>query len=71
LLAMGEEEIATLLEKEGHVEVSCDFCNRHYIFDCIDIAALFSRSFRLAIPRLHWLGATFSGRLFVKANRQK
>jgi molecular chaperone Hsp33 len=52
LLAMGEEEIATLLEKEGHVEVSCDFCNRHYIFDCIDIAAMFSRSFRLAIPRL-------------------
>lgn len=50
LLAMGEQEITSVMEKEGQVEVNCDFCNRRYTYDCVDITALFSQSPRLAAP---------------------
>jgi molecular chaperone Hsp33 len=50
LLAMGEQEITSLMEKEGQVGVNCDFCNRRYMYDCVDITALFSQSPRLAAP---------------------
>jgi molecular chaperone Hsp33 len=47
---MGEQEITSLMEKEGQVGVNCDFCNRRYMYDCVDITALFSQSPRLAAP---------------------
>jgi molecular chaperone Hsp33 len=51
LLAMGEKEITSVIEKEGQVKVDCDFCNRYYTFDRVDISALFSGSPGLVGPR--------------------
>ena len=50
LLSMGEREVISVVEEEGQVEVNCDFCNRRYNFDCVDISALFSQSPRIAAP---------------------
>lgn len=41
LTVLGEAEIQQLLEEKGQVDINCDFCNRHFTFDSIDIALLF------------------------------
>nr|WP_232220347.1 Hsp33 family molecular chaperone HslO [Legionella tunisiensis] len=43
LTILGEEETKQLLAEQGKVEVSCDFCNKHYSFDPIDITLLFRK----------------------------
>jgi molecular chaperone Hsp33 len=42
LLSLGRAEADSILAEQGHVEVSCDFCNRLYHFDAIDVAHLFA-----------------------------
>lgn len=42
LLTLGAAEIEDILSREGAVEVHCDFCNRLYRFDQVDIGALFN-----------------------------
>jgi molecular chaperone Hsp33 len=42
LKSLGAAEIRALLEERGNVEVRCDFCNRAYVFDAVDIEQLFS-----------------------------
>lgn len=42
LRMLGREEISTLVEEEGQVEVRCEFCNRAYHFDTVDVEGLFS-----------------------------
>ena len=42
LKALGPAEIRSLLEERGNVEVRCDFCNRAYTFDAVDIEHLFA-----------------------------
>ena len=44
LLGLGEEETNSVLKERGEVEVRCDFCNRAYVFDAVDVAQLFSAS---------------------------
>ena len=41
LRALGEAESRSVVEQQGKVEVRCDFCNRAYLFDPIDIEQLF------------------------------
>ena len=41
LTVLGEAEVRTLLQEKGEVEVACDFCNRRYVFDAIDVTMLF------------------------------
>ena len=41
ILLLGEIEAQQILQKQGNIEINCDFCNRHYQFDAIDTAALF------------------------------
>ncbi len=41
LQALGEEETRAVLNERGSVEVSCDFCNRAYRFDAVDVAEIF------------------------------
>lgn len=41
LHALGEEETRAVLAERGEVEVCCDFCNRTYRFDAVDVAELF------------------------------
>jgi molecular chaperone Hsp33 len=42
LQGLGEAETRSVLEERGAVEVRCDFCNRAYLFDAVDVARLFN-----------------------------
>jgi molecular chaperone Hsp33 len=42
LQGLGEAETRSVLEERGDVEVRCDFCNRAYVFDAVDVARLFN-----------------------------
>lgn len=46
LLAMGRQEVESVIEERGALEIDCEFCNRHYHFDRVDIGALFGREVR-------------------------
>lgn len=41
LTTLGEEDIRALLAENTEVKVSCEFCNQEYVFDAVDVAALF------------------------------
>lgn len=41
LRMLGREEIESIIEERGEVEIHCDFCNQHYRFDKIDSGQLF------------------------------
>ncbi len=41
LEVLGEADVKKLLQEKGVVEVGCDFCNRRYAFDAIDVTLLF------------------------------
>lgn len=46
LRMLGAEEVNSILAERANIhaniEVNCDFCNRQYVFDAVDVAALFS-----------------------------
>lgn len=42
LQGLGESETRSVLAERGEVEVRCDFCNRAYVFDAVDVAQLFN-----------------------------
>ena len=41
LQSLGDAETHAVLAERGEVEVRCDFCNRAYVFDAVDVAQLF------------------------------
>lgn len=41
LKILGEEEAKQLLQEKGTIDISCDFCNKQYSYDPIDITMLF------------------------------
>ena len=43
LKALGRDEVDSVLEEFGQVEVRCEFCSRAYRFDAVDVGALFSK----------------------------
>jgi molecular chaperone Hsp33 len=42
LQGLGEAESRAILAERGEVEVRCDFCNRAYVFDAVDVEQLFN-----------------------------
>jgi len=42
LKMLGREEVDSVIEERGHVEVHCDYCNERYEFDPVDVAQLFA-----------------------------
>lgn len=40
LRALGREELESILQERDNIEVSCEFCSKHYHFDKIDVEAL-------------------------------
>ncbi|HEY4446528.1 MAG TPA: Hsp33 family molecular chaperone HslO [Steroidobacteraceae bacterium] len=42
LQGLGDAETRSILAERGEVEVRCDFCNRAYVFDAVDVARLFN-----------------------------
>ena len=54
LQGLGEAETRSVLAERGEVEVRCDFCNRAYILDAVDVAQLFkAANFRDSGSRVH------------------
>jgi molecular chaperone Hsp33 len=43
LRSLGEEEVRSVLAERGEVVVTCEFCQRPYRFDAIDVERLFAR----------------------------
>jgi molecular chaperone Hsp33 len=43
LVSLGKEEVDAIVAEQGSVTVTCDFCNRQYAFDEVDVAQLFQR----------------------------
>jgi molecular chaperone Hsp33 len=43
LRGMGREELEEGLRQEGGLEVGCEFCNRRYRFDAVDVQALLAQ----------------------------
>lgn len=39
---LGKDEVDGVIAELGKVDVNCDFCNKHYAFDALDVAALFA-----------------------------
>jgi len=42
LQGLGEKETRSIIAERGEVEVRCDFCNRAYVFDAVDVEQLFN-----------------------------
>lgn len=40
LRMLGDEELTSIIEERGNIEVNCDFCNTLYTFDKVDAAQL-------------------------------
>lgn len=40
LRMLGDEEISSIIEEQGNIEVNCDFCNHLYTFDKVDAVQL-------------------------------
>jgi molecular chaperone Hsp33 len=49
---MGREELEAGLKDEGGLEVGCEFCNRRYRFDAVDVQALFAAAIAHPAPRM-------------------
>jgi molecular chaperone Hsp33 len=53
LRSLGKGELDGVLAERGHVEVRCEFCNRAYRFDAVDVAGLFRETAGGRAPGLH------------------
>jgi molecular chaperone Hsp33 len=42
LKMLGQEEVTSIIDERGEIEVNCDFCNAAYIFDPVDAEQLFA-----------------------------
>ncbi|MGH8820659.1 MAG: Hsp33 family molecular chaperone HslO [Rhodoferax sp.] len=42
ILGLGQDEVQSILEERGEIEVGCEFCGRQYRFDTIDAAQIFA-----------------------------
>ncbi|MEQ1598029.1 MAG: Hsp33 family molecular chaperone HslO [Methylotenera sp.] len=42
LRMLGIDEVNDILNERDNIEVNCDFCNKQYLFDAVDAAALFT-----------------------------
>jgi molecular chaperone Hsp33 len=44
VVSLGQEETDALLQEQGEIAINCEFCNRRYQLDAIDVQQLFSDS---------------------------
>lgn len=42
LVSLGREEVDSIIDEQGTVTVTCDFCSRQYTFDAVDTEQLFT-----------------------------
>lgn len=43
LRSLGAPEIESIIAEQGQVDIGCEFCGLHYIFDPVDAASLFTQ----------------------------
>jgi molecular chaperone Hsp33 len=53
LHSLGRSELEAVLRQEGHVSVTCEFCNRIYRFDAVDVRQLFVEGIQPQAPPTH------------------
>src|SRR6201996_4055121 len=54
LRALGAEEVKEILQEQGSVTVTCEFCHRPYRFDAVDVETLFAGVGKtLGSPHIH------------------
>lgn len=53
LRTLGTDEVHEILEEQGEVEVSCEFCNQRYAFDPVDVDQLFAGAQPAVPPTRH------------------
>ncbi|MDR2220439.1 MAG: Hsp33 family molecular chaperone HslO [Methylobacillus sp.] len=41
LRMLGHDEVRSIVEEQGHIEFTCEFCNERYIFDPVDAEQIF------------------------------
>jgi molecular chaperone Hsp33 len=41
LTMLGQTEVESIIEEQGSIQIHCDFCNKHYVFDELEVAQLF------------------------------
>jgi len=41
LTMLGQPEVESIIEEQGSIQIHCDFCNKHYVFDEQEAAQLF------------------------------
>jgi molecular chaperone Hsp33 len=41
LTMLGQTEVESILEEQGSIQIHCDFCNKHYVFDEVEALQLF------------------------------
>ncbi len=51
LRSLGEAEVRDILAERGAVEVRCEFCNRAWQYDAVDVAGLFTDAGPVSGPR--------------------
>ena len=44
LLSLGNQELQTLLDEDGEVTLTCDFCRHQETFDAVDLAEMIRES---------------------------
>ncbi len=49
LQMLGADEVNSILTERDNIEVNCDFCNKQYMFDAVDAAALFTSEITISL----------------------
>lgn len=50
LITLGPDEVNSIIEEQGAIEIDCEFCNQHYSFDSIDAHELFATDIHHSPP---------------------
>ena len=40
LRTLPEAEVDEILQEDGNIDMHCDYCGNHYVYDAVDIAAI-------------------------------
>ncbi|BCB26493.1 33 kDa chaperonin [Sulfurimicrobium lacus] len=51
LRLLGHDEVQALLSEQDSIEVDCEFCNRHYVFDKVDAEQAFASDVPTPAPK--------------------
>ena len=51
LRGLGYDEVRDILEEQGEVSVSCEFCCQAYVYDTVDVERLFAAADQPDVPK--------------------